>query len=81
MAHPCSQIKRDGLGKGQKPHQDCLRHLQLLHDGPVGDLDLLELNRIHLGTSIRVFADQSRDEKNNWHKAVKLLSSFNNFGL
>jgi hypothetical protein len=33
---------------------------------------LLELNGNHLGTSIGVFADHSRDDKN-WSKAVKLL--------
>jgi hypothetical protein len=33
---------------------------------------LLELNGNHLSSSIGVFADHSRDEKN-WSKAVKLL--------
>jgi hypothetical protein len=40
-----------------------IRHQQLLHDGPVGDIDLLELNGSPPGTSIRVFADYSQDEK------------------
>jgi hypothetical protein len=57
--------RREGLalGRGQNPHQDGLRHHQLLHNGPVGDLDLSELNGCPLGTSIRVFADQSQDRK------------------
>ncbi len=35
----------------------------LLHDGPVGDFDLLEFSSSTFGTSIRVFADLSQDEK------------------
>jgi hypothetical protein len=39
-----------GNGKGQNPYQGGLRHLHLLHDGPLWDLDLLELNDSHVFT-------------------------------
>jgi hypothetical protein len=56
-------VQRVGLGKGQNPKQGGLKHLQMLHNGPVGDLDLLELNGSSFGTSFIVFADQNQEEK------------------
>jgi hypothetical protein len=49
------QVRRIGLGKGQ--------NLQLLYNSPMGDPDLPEFNDSSHGTSFRVFADHSQDEK------------------